>query len=235
MKCIAIMQPYLFPYIGYFQLIASVDQFVLLDDVNYIKRGWVNRNAIVVNQHLQGFTVPVEKVSQNKLIKDLELMEDGKWKSKLLKTIAFSYKKAREFSQVYPLMEDIIHHEENNLACFIYNSIEAITTYLEIDTPLVMNSHRENHDHWKGQQRIIQICKREKAGQYLNLRGGWELYHKSLFDEHGLKLSFLDVRFQPYPQPYPQFIPSLSIIDVLMHNSKSEVKALLQACDIKDA
>ncbi|MDR6194877.1 WbqC family protein [Siphonobacter sp. SORGH_AS_0500] len=99
---LAIMQPYLFPYIGYFQLLNAVDKFVIYDDVAFINRGWINRNSILNNGKAQLFTVPLKEASQNKLIHEISIDTDQKWRDKLLKTIQQNYKKAPHFAAVFP-------------------------------------------------------------------------------------------------------------------------------------
>lgn len=103
---IAVMQPYLFPYIGYFQLLNAVDMFVVFDDVNFIKKGWINRNNILVNRQKYLFTVPLKDASQNKLIKEVQIADDG-WQEKFLKTVAQSYKKAEFFDEAFALIEKL--------------------------------------------------------------------------------------------------------------------------------
>lgn len=121
---LAIMQPYFLPYIGYFQLINAVDTFVLLDDVNYINKGWINRNQLLLNGKAHLFTLPLQKASQNKLINQLELSNETKWKDKLLKTIETAYKKAPQFHLVFPLISQILQYPESNLSLFIHHSIQ---------------------------------------------------------------------------------------------------------------
>ncbi|MDQ3534602.1 MAG: WbqC family protein, partial [Bacteroidota bacterium] len=120
---IAIMQPYLFPYIGYFQLINAVDKFVLLDDVNFINKGWINRNKLLINGKSCYFTVPLEKASQNKLIKDILIASDANWKGKLLKSIELAYKKAPHFGQIYTLVEKIIYSNYKTISELVHQSI----------------------------------------------------------------------------------------------------------------
>lgn len=211
---IAVMQPYLFPYIGYFQLISSVDRFVLFDDVNYIKRGWINRNRILVNNTDFLFVIPVVGASQNKLIKDISITSDEK--PKLLRTIEMAYKKAPYYSDVMPLINDIIRYEENNLSSFIYNSLLSLVSYLRIPTQIIKTASIYNNQELKGEDRIINICHLEKASHYLNPIGGLELYSAEKFREHGLAINFIKTSEITYEQFGKPFIPHLSIIDMLM-------------------
>ena len=160
---IAIMQPYFFPYIGYFQLISAVDIFVVYDDVNYINKGWINRNHILVNGQAKLITIPLIQASQNKHISEIELFGDLKWKDKLLKTIEFNYKKASYFKDVYLLIESIILFEEPNLSRYIHNSLIQICQYLDINTVIVPTSAKYQNGHLKAADKIMDICLQEKA------------------------------------------------------------------------
>ncbi len=228
---LAIMQPYLFPYIGYFQLINHVDHFILYDDVNYMKGKWINRNRIIVNNDIHSFTVPVVKCSQNKLINETRLLGDDGWKKKLLKTVHFAYKKAPEFNRVFPLIETIIFHNEPNLAQFIQNSIHLICEFSGIDSRISCSSGLQNtcrND--TGEDRIINLCVAEQATEYINLSNGRGLYQHSRFTEQGIVLKFISpVRKQRYQQFNDQFFADLSIIDVLMFNDESNLDRLLSA------
>lgn len=224
---LAIMQPYLFPYIGYFQLIQAVDKFVLLDDVNYINRGWINRNRILVQGKAHIFTIPLQKASQNKLIKDMFLVPDVKWKRKLLKTFAMSYKKASAFNDFFPVLTEIINYDEMSLSKYIYQSLVKITAYLNISIQVVESSTIYGNKHLKGAQRILDVCRKEQATHYINPIGGMRLYLKEQFQQKGIVLHFLRTRLFEYPQLAHEFIPSLSIIDVLMCNSISKIQSYL--------
>jgi hypothetical protein len=157
---VGIMQPYFFPYIGYYQLIQAVDKFILLDDVNFIKRGWINRNRIAVNKHEHLFTIPLEKTSQNKLIKDIEVSDAFNWRATLLKTISYNYKKAPYYAVAFPLIEDIILYNERQLSGFLYYSLTRILDYLDVRTTIVYSSRVYNNSEFKGQERIIDICQK---------------------------------------------------------------------------
>ncbi|PKK38534.1 hypothetical protein BWI96_01830 [Siphonobacter sp. SORGH_AS_0500] len=226
---LAIMQPYLFPYIGYFQLLNAVDKFVIYDDVAFINRGWINRNSILNNGKAQLFTVPLKEASQNKLIHEISIDTDQKWRDKLLKTIQQNYKKAPHFAAVFPIVEAVFQQSESNISTYIYNSLTMIGEYLSIATPLVKSSTIYNNQHLKAQERILDICLQEKADHYINPIGGRELYNKDLFAEHGIQLNFIRSERVEYPQLGGEFTPWLSIIDVMMFNSKEQIQELLKA------
>lgn len=224
---IAIMQPYILPYIGYLQLMATVDKFILYDDVNFINRGWINRNRILVNGQDFMFTVPLKNASQNKLINEIELSDDSKWREKLLKTIEQAYKKAPQFGVVYGLMEQIINNKSEKLSDFVADSFVILNEYLEIDTQIVRTSAIYDNTHLKAQERILDICQQEQAQHYINPIGGMELYDRSFFEQSNIKLNFIKSKPVHYQQFKNQFMPWLSVLDLLMFCDVPTVKAFL--------
>jgi hypothetical protein len=226
---IAIMQPYLFPYIGYFQLMNAVDKFVIFDDVNYINKGWINRNRILVNGEAHMFTMPLKEASQNRLIRDIEVSEDGNWRNKFLKTVEMSYKKAPYYGSVIPIITNVILSEAKSISRLIRQSITEINRYLGISTMLQDTSAVYDNCHLKAEDRIIDTCRKERAGQYINPSGGTDLYSKERFKEEGIELLFLKPKPVNYKQFDNDFVPWLSIIDVLMFNSKETVGEYLLA------
>jgi len=229
---IAVMQPYLFPYIGYFQLINSVDKFIIFDDVNYIKKGWINRNRILLNDQEYTFTASLEKASQNKLIRDIDLSKDARWKEDLLKTISIAYKKAPMFGTIYPLIRSIINNEERNLSFYLSGSIEELCNYLNISTKIIKSSVPYGTMPLKGMDKILEICKQEKADAYINPIGGLELYEKEVFKKQKIQLSFLKSAEITYRQNGNNFVPFLSIIDVMMFNEPGKISGLLDEFEL---
>ncbi len=227
MKKVAIMQPYFLPYIGYFQLINAVDEFIIYDDVNYINKGWINRNNILVGNQASLFSIQLKEARQNKLIKEISLSDDQKWKAKLLKTIELNYKKAPNFSLIYPLLSEIILLDEVNLSAYIGNSLKKISNYLNITTKIIESSSVFDNQHLKAQARILDICKKSETQQYINPIGGVELYDKKSFESNDIKLNFIKTTPIEYAQFKLPFIPYLSVIDLLMFNSKEQINALL--------
>ena len=213
---IAIMQPYFFPYIGYFQLIAAVDKFVVYDDVNYINRGWINRNNILINGVATLIQVPLSGASQNKLINEVEILNEAKWKIKLLRTIELNYKKAPLFRAVYDLIQTQINIGHTHIAGLNVDSIQAVCKYLGIGTEIIPSSSQYQNKHLSGQDRILEICKVENANHYINPIGGMELYDRALFNENNIELNFLKSSAISYAQFNNEFEPYLAILDVLM-------------------
>lgn len=225
---IGIMQPYFLPYIGYWQLLNTVDYYVIYDDVNFIKRGWINRNNLLMDGKATRFNIQIQGASQNKLINESRVSDDKNWKVKLLKTIENCYKKAPYYENVYPIINEVINFEEDNLSRFIENSIKMICNYLKIDTKIIISSELRKNDNLKGQDKIIDICKIMKADEYYNAIGGKELYSEDDFKKNGIKLRFLKTQDIKYKQFGDEFIPNLSILDVIMFNSVDDIKILLQ-------
>jgi ribosomal protein S8E len=229
---IAIMQPYIFPYIGYFQLINLVDKFVLYDDVNYINKGWINRNNILINGKASLFTIPLKGASQNKRINEIFLGDDKKWKAKFLQTIYINYKKTPHFENVFHLLEKIISSEYEKINELVFNSIIEINAYLSINTFIQKTSNIYSNQHLKGPERILDICKKEFATNYINPIGGQPLYDNLIFQNNGVELNFIKSLSLEYKQFKNEFIPWLSIIDLLMFNSISEVKLFLSKYEL---
>jgi hypothetical protein len=229
---IAVMQPYLFPYIGYWQLMAAVDKFVVLDDVNYIKKGWINRNNILVNGAPQLFTVPLKEVSQNKLIKDISLSDDSSWKTKFLRTIETSYKRAPHFNDAFSVIETTVNSSESNSSAFIYNSFKIVLDYLEVNKSFEPSSAIYNNRHLKGEDKILDICRLEKATHYINPIGGTELYSREKFTGMNIKLNFIKSLPVIYRQFSEEFHPNLSMIDILMFNSKEKISGYLNEYEL---
>ncbi len=228
-KSVAIMQPYIFPYIGYYQLIAAVDVFVEYDDVDFITRGYVNRNNILINNERALFTIPVKKASQNKKINEIDVVQGNKELRKLLKTIQHSYSKAPYFEAVYPMIENILMSEYSNLSEFLHYSLVQTCNYLDIETELLRSSNIENDKSNPAEQRLIDITKMLDGGIYINAYGGYEngLYTSKAFEDDGLKLKFIKSNIMPYSQFGADFVSHLSIIDVMMFNSPKDIQEQL--------
>ena len=184
---LAVMQPYVFPYIGYFQLMSAVNRFVFFDDVNFIKRGWIHRNAILANGTGLRFSIPLAGASQNKLIKEVSLhpVEYPLWRKKFMKTLTQQYAPAPYFSQVYALVDEVFRGSYTSIAALAIESLMATARYLQLDTSFVASSsfQKERLENTKGQHKILAICQLQKASVYTNLMGGQELYSPEVFAE----------------------------------------------------
>ncbi len=221
---LSIMQPYFLPYIGYFQLIKAADTFIIYDDVQFIKGGWINRNYMLLNDSKFMFNLILKGASANKLINEISVQPN---QNKLLKTIYHSYNKAPYFKSVFPVLENILNYENINLAKFIGNSIIKICNYFKIDTKIIYSSALEKNNELKAQEKIIHICKLINADTYINAIGGQELYDKQTFKEFCIDLKFIKSNLTPYTQFKNEFIPWLSILDVMMFNSIDGINKML--------
>jgi len=215
------MQPYVFPYIGYWQLINTADVFVIYDDVNYINKGWINRNRILVKGEAHMITLSLQQSSQNKKINNILV---GSNQDKLLRTISNAYKKAPYFTRIYPLVEQLMNDNEKSLSKFLGNSIQTLSKFLDLSTKIVFSSDLAYDRQEKGQDKIIEIAEYLQATTYLNPVGGKTLYQNTSFRRREIKLEFLEMNNFNYKQFNNYFVPSLSIIDVMMFNNKSEIK-----------
>lgn len=223
------MQPYLFPYIGYFQLINAVDMFVIYDDVNFIKQGWINRNKILLNGKEFLFTLKIDGASSYKKINEISV---GKYNHKLLKTIEQGYKLAPYYHSVYPIIEMIILQKDLNLARYVSYSIKLIAEYLKLSTEFIFSSNIEKNNQLKSQEKVIEICRLLKADQYYNSIGGQELYSRQAFSKENINLRFLRTKAISYRQFDNNFVQGLSLIDVMMFNSVEEIKLILDEYEL---
>lgn len=232
---IGIMQPYFIPYIGYWQLLNAVDQYVIYDDVNFIKGGWINRNKILVNKTPQYFNIPMMGASPNKLINEVGVNHDQNVINKNLRIVEAAYGKAPYFAEVFPLVEAMLRCGKDDIASYIIASTEIICQYLEIKTKLLISSDIKKNNDLKGQDKVLEICRILNATDYYNAIGGRELYSFAEFEKRGIKLHFLkrnEIRYQQFGN---DFYPDLSIIDVMMFNSVEEIRKLLNAYTLIDS
>jgi hypothetical protein len=212
---------------------AAVDKFVILDDVNYINRGWINRNRILLNGEAHTFTVPLRGASQNKLICELELVPESGWQNKLLLTIRQAYARAPCYNQVSGMLERIIKYPSVRLNEFLLNSLKEVVRYLSLNVEIVATSGVYINDNLKGQERILDICRQEQTDLYINPIGGVDLYDRAQFREQGMQLNFLRSRPIVYPQGKNDFVSWLSILDVLMFNEPLAANQLIMEFDLE--
>lgn len=234
---IGIMQPYFFPYIGYFQLIHYVDKWIVFDDVQYIQQGWINRNRILhPTRGWQYITVPVVKHSYKDLIKDIHISNTKDWKMKILNQIYHYKKKAPFYNQSMSLIEKMLNIHTESITELNVHILEGVCDYLEIPFSYQISSQNNyNHNHVKNaEERVIAISNQLQANEYVNSIGGKGLYDKRRFQQEGIKLSFLksNINQLVYEQGSQPFEPALSIIDILMFCSKDEIRAMLDKYEV---
>ena len=221
---LAIMQPYFFPYIGYWQLVNAVDTFVIYDDVSYIKKGYINRNSILINSEVKAFTLELIGASQNKLINDINI---GHNREKIIKTIEMAYRKASYFNEAFPVIKKILENKEENLAKYVGNSLELLSEYFLIKTKFIYSSAIEKDNSLRGEEKILHIAQLLNANNYVNAIGGQELYEKNIFNNAGIHLNFLKTEIVEYKQNKNDFVPYLSIIDIMMFNSAEDIGKMM--------
>ena len=232
---VAIMQPYLFPYLGYFQLVNAADKFIFFDDANFIKRGWINRNNILINGSASLFTAPLKNASQNRMIREIELADYAGWRDQFLRSLQMAYKKAPYFSERFALISELLAKDFTTINELTSSTVIGICRAIGMQTAFEHSSNINPDDTLKGgQNRILHTCKTVAAQTYINPANGRHLYDINQFAANNIQLKFLAMKAVQYKQAgAPDFVPSLSVIDVLMHNSDEEMQSLLQECTIE--
>jgi hypothetical protein len=220
---LGIMQPYFLPYIGYYQLIAAVDIFVVYDNIKYTKKGWINRNRMLLNGSDVMFSLPLKKDSDTKYVLDREISPDFDRK-KLLNQFRGAYGRSPYFAQTFPLLERIIHCQDNNLFGYLHHALIESCRHLSIDTEICISSSIDIDHELKAQERVLALCRALGANTYINTIGGTELYDEGAFFQLGIELQFIKAKPFEYTQFSSPFMPWLSIVDVLMFNSVNIVR-----------
>lgn len=227
---LAIMQPYFLPYIGYFQLMDAVDTFVVYDNIEFTKKGWINRNRILVNGKDEYITLPLKKDSDYLHVCQRFLADS--WESdkkKMINKLREAYRKAPRFDHIMPLMEACINYPGSNLFDLIYNSILLVRQALGIETNIIKSSELQIDHQLKSAAKVLAICKELNATEYINSIGGYDLYSGEIFESHHIRLQFLKTDPISYTQFSHPHVPYLSIADVLMFNDRQQVSELLSA------
>lgn len=220
------MQPYFLPYIGYWQLLAAVDRFVVYDNIQYTKKGWINRNRFLRHGADAFFTLPLKKGSDYLDVAERSLADDFD-PAAFLKPLTAAYRKAPFFDAVYPVLETIVTAAPRNLFEYLHHSLTVTAGYLEIATPIVVSSSVGIDHRLRSEQKVIAICQAEGAGRYVNFIGGRDLYSAEAFAAAGIELRFIQSRPISYQQFDHPFVPALSILDVLMFNSTATVRRMI--------
>lgn len=228
---VALMQPYFFPYLGYFQLVGAVDRFIVYDDVQYMKGGWINRNRILMQNKPAWISLPVspDSVSSKIYERRISRKEHEKSRIKIMGQLHAAYRKAPHYAATRQLVEVILAFEESSLSLFLFNGLQITCTHLGIETPLVLSSDIQKDDEGlSGADRVIAICKAMQADMYVNAIGGRELYSADDFLAANMDLRFISMEPITYSQGSEEFVPHLSIIDVMMFNEPAVIRQYLQ-------
>ncbi len=230
---LSIMQPYVFPYIGYFHLIEASDMIVFYDDVHFKKPGWINRNRILLNGRDFMFTIPVRKASQNKLINEIVPIIDQKFKKKFYHQIESAYKKAPYYKDVSEIIYRVLEKEYSYIDDLVIHSIEEVYNYLGKSLHYTKSSVCSPGSRGINKSdRLIKINKDLHYSKYVNPIGAIDLYSKDYFQQQSIQLFFVKSNPIKYSQFSNEFIPSLSVIDILMFNDKDEVKKMFKAFEL---
>lgn len=229
---IAVMQPYFFPYIGYFQLLNAVSKFIIYDDVTFIKGGWINRNRVLVEGGVFMLSVPIQALSSYKLIKETQKIADQRWTKKTIRTLEQSYHKAPFFSHILPIVKKVLYSEEQCMGKVALISLMETCNYLGVNTEIIESSVGYGNSSLKGQERVLDICIKEGASQYWNPIGGKDLYSKEEFTKKSIQLKFMKPKMTPYRQFNKVFVPDLSIIDVMMFNDPEKIREFLDRYEV---
>lgn len=227
---LGIMQPYFFPYIGYFSLIKHVDQFILLDTVQFIRHGWIERNRILKQSGGWGYiSVPLEKHGRNCLIKDIKIRDTEDWQKKILSQIVH-YKGAPNYYKVRNLITEILEQTYRDIVSCNYYALKTVCRYLDISTPIEIFSHMDIEiippaypDEW-----ALNICKAiPGVTEYWNPEGGVNFFDTKKYENNQLQIRFLKMNLTEYPQKGGEFEPGLSILDILMFNDPETIHQML--------
>lgn len=226
---LAIMQPYLFPYIGYFSLISNTDYFIFFDTPQYIRKGWINRNRILgANGETTYFTVPIQKADRNTPIDKTVISYNSDWKMKILGQLNI-YKKAPNYNKVINLVEDVFSIDTIWISDLAIRSIVKTCEYLGIDMQYDIFSKMnlklpqiKEPDEW-----ALYITKELGYSTYVNPPGGMSFFNREKYRKSDIDLQFLLQEIIPYRQNRENFMPALSIIDIMMFCSCSEICEML--------
>jgi hypothetical protein len=223
---LAVMQPYFLPYIGYFQLIAAVDRFIVYDRIKYTKKGWINRNRMLRDGKDVTFSLPLKAGSDALDVADRKLAADFN-RDKLLNQFRGAYVRAPQFEPTYALLERIVRYPDDNLFGYIHHSLTEVCAHLGLCTPLQASSSVDFDNSLKGQDKVLALCRATGATHYINTIGGAELYERGAFAAQGIGLNFLKPQPYEYAQFGAPFVPWLSMVDVLMFNAVDQVRSRL--------
>lgn len=228
------MQPYFFPYLGYFQLLQAVDRWVVFDDIQYVNRGWINRNRVLhpnPEKEWQYVTVPLHKLGRFDRICDVAIKQELKWQDELLGKLTAYRKRAPFYDQTMEFVSSCLLIKESNLSKFVVHTLKETASYLGIDTPITVQSELvlDLHDIEHAGQWALRIAEELGASEYVNPLGGVAVFRDHEFSQAGIDLNFLRPCLADYSQRREKFLPGLSIIDVLMWNDRAEVRDMLHS------
>jgi hypothetical protein len=230
---IGIMQPYFFPYMGYFSLIKYVDRFVFFDTPQYINHGWVNRNRVLKQNGSSGYiTVPVQKCHRDIAIKDIRISKNFDWREKIYGQLTVYKRRAPYYNNVIEFLHTVLDKDYNHsLANLNIETIKSVCRYLEVETVFDVFSEMDVNisevsqaDEW-----ALEITNAIGGNIYVNLPGGVSFFDREKYIKQNIELQFLQSKLPPYIQRIGHFEKGLSIIDVMMFCNKKEISDMLNA------
>ncbi len=232
---VSIMQPYLFPYVGYFQLIAQSDIFVFHDDVQFIKGGWINRNRILSSTGGETWiTMPVIAASHDLAIIERFYAPGRRDRFRLLRQLESHYAGAPNIREIVPFVREILEFDETNVADFNIRLLETVSRRLGLEVIFLRSSRLQKTPGLSGQTRVIDLCRRLGASQYVNPIGGSHLYDAAAFAEHGIELRFLETATKPREigAPYLSIVHDLMVESELTMQTRLGEYKIVQSADI---
>jgi hypothetical protein len=234
---LAIMQPYFFPYLGYFSLIEYADRFILFDPVQFIRHGWIERNRILKpGEGWQYINVPLEKYSRSTLIKEIRIKNTTDWQTRILRQIEHYKKRAPFYNDVKELMQYSFAAPATSIVHLNHRCLGAVADYIGIPyhADIFSEMNLEIGDVTHSGEWALRISQAMGASEYINPPGGREIFKPEQFKSAGIKLKFLASNLPEYSQRRPVFENGLSIIDVMMFNSPEDTLALVKEYEFLD-
>lgn len=232
---LAVMQPYVFPYLGYIHLMSAVDEFILLDDVQFIAQGWIHRNQILVHGKPHLFTIPIQQHSLSTPISEVRLSKFERFCEKFFKTLEAAYRKAPFYDETRELVHCALAPGVERISVLAERTLMLLSEQLGMGASILRASSFALPDSLRGVERVLKLCELRSARTYVNASGGTELYRAADFESRGIELKFVESRFREYPQFSGTFVPHLSILDVLMFNGREGTRALLKDWELRAA
>jgi hypothetical protein len=231
---LAAMQPYFFPYLGYFSLIDYSDQFILFDPVQHIRHGWIERNRVLKpGEGWQYVSVPLEKHSRGTLIKDLQIKNASDWQDRILRQLQHYKKRSPYYANTMEVLKACFSEEFTSIVKLNEKCLVEVCNYLGIEYNFRIFSEMElkiGPVHHAGEW-ALRISEAMGAAEYVNPPGGEEIFDKKQFNDAGIELKFLKSRLPEYSQRRPVFENGLSIIDVMMFKSAEEIRDMIDDYD----
>jgi len=225
-KTVSIHQPGYLPWLGFFKKISSSDQFVFLDDVQFEKNGWHNRNKIRTSDGWIWLTVPTKaKFGMN--LNEIKIDNSIDWEKKHKRAIEINYSKTPYFKNYWDELESIFNKKHELLIEFNLELIKFIMKNLQIKTPTIFSS--ELNIDGKSSERILNICNKLKSKIYLSGKLGKDYLNLDDFTSNGIEVKFQDYKHPTYEQRFDPFLPNMATIDLLFNKGDQSSEILRES------